>query len=155
MALEIITVGAQVKWKAGATRPTAGYTVLEDVNEAPEISMSTEAIDVSNISDLITRYKAGRQDPGGEITFTLNHTDAAITAWGSMVTAYTNNGTPMPIWIEYAYPEATNSYFFAIQPKPLGNSGIAQNENDTIPAPAIVLDVGGWAAKSTTTPTTP
>lgn len=151
MALEIITVGANVKWKAGATRPTAGYTVLSDVNEAPEIGMSTEAIDVSNISDTITRYKAGRQDPGGEVTFTLNHTDAAITGWDAMVTAYENSGTPTPIWIEYAYPEATNSYFFAIQPKALGNSGIAQNELDTIPAPAIIIDIGGWAAKSTTT----
>lgn len=153
MALEIITVGAKVKWKAEATRPTSGYTELGDVNEAPEIGMSTEAIDVSNISDTITRYKAGRQDPGGEITFTLNHTEAAITAWNGMVTAYNNKGgTPTPIWIEYYYPEATNSYFYAIQPKPLGNSGISQNENDTIPASAIVLDVGGWAAASTTSP---
>lgn len=150
---EIITVGAQIKWKAGATRPTADYTVLSDVNEAPPIEMSTEAIDVSNISDRITRYKAGRQDPGGAQTITLNHTDAVIAEWDAMITAYENNGgTPTPIWLEYFYPEAINSYFFAIQPKPLGNNGIAQNENDTIPAPCVILDVGGWAAKSTTKP---
>lgn len=149
---EVITVGSKIKWKAGATRPTADYTDLSDVNEAPPVEMSAEAIDVSNISDTITRYKSGRQDPGGQKTITLNHTDAVIAEWGSMVTAYANNGgTPMPIWLEYFYPGTINSYYLAIQPLPLGNNGIQQNQNDTIPAPCIILDVGGWAAHSTTT----
>lgn len=152
--LEILTVGASVKtcWETTAgTRPTTGYTVLPDVNEAPAVSLSPETIDVSNISDLITRYKGGRQDPGGDVTFTLNHTEQVITAWEALVTAVTTNaGTGKRLWFEYAFPGATKSFFFAAEPKTLGSTGIAQNALDTIEAHAIVNDVAGWAAASTT-----
>lgn len=152
--LEILTVGAKVKycWETTAgTRPTTGYTELPDVNEAPAISLSTEAIDVSNISDKIIRYKAGRQDPGGDVNFVLNHTEQVITAWEALVTAVgTNAGTGKRLWFEYVYPGATKSFFYAAEPQSLGNVGIAQNANDTIEAHAIVNDVAGWAAASTT-----
>ena len=62
MALEIITVGASVKYCAvgsSTSRPTSGYTKLPDVVEAPEIGLSPDTIDVSNIEDTITRYVQG------------------------------------------------------------------------------------------------
>jgi len=152
MSLEIMTVGAKVKYcreTTAGTRPTTGYVELPDVNEAPEIELSTESIDVSNISDKITRYKAGRQDPGGDKTFTLNHTEAVITAWEALVTAEaTANGKRL--WFEYYFPGATKSFFWAGEPQSLGSAGIKQNAMDTITAHCICNDVAGWSAASTT-----
>lgn len=154
MALEITTVGATVKYcieTTAGTRPTKGYTEIPDVNEAPDFPMDVEVLDASNTTDRITRYVAGRQDPGGDKEFTLNHTEAVITKWGALVTAAsTAYATGKQTWFEYVYPDATKSFFFSAIPLPLGNGGIAQNEVDTIPAHVICTGIGGWEAKSTT-----
>lgn len=154
MALEITTVGATVKYcveTTAGTRPTTGYTEIPDVNEAPDFPMDVEVLDASNTSDTITRYIAGRQDPGGDKEFTLNHTEAVITAWDTLVTAASAAyATGKQTWFEYVYPESTKSFFFTAIPLVLGNGGIAQNEVDTIPAHVICTGIGGWEAKSTT-----
>lgn len=151
--LEISTVGASVKYAFEATsgtRPTSGYTVLPDVNEAPEFDLTPETIDASNITDLITRYIPGRQDPGGDVAFTLNHTDAVIDAWDTLVTNDATNRTAgKRLWFEYVFPGAADSFYFAGQPVALGSSGISQNSLSTIPAHVIVSAVEGWAAAST------
>lgn len=154
MALEITTVGATVKYcveTTAGTRPTTGYTEIPDVNEAPDFPMDVEVLDASNITDLITRYVAGRQDPGGDKEFTLNHTENVITVWNTLVsTASTAYAEGKQTWFEYVYPESTKSFFFTAIPLALGNGGIAQNEVDTIPAHVICTGIGGWEAKSTT-----
>lgn len=151
--LEISTVGASVKYAFEATsgtRPTSGYTELPDVNEAPEFDLAPETIDASNITDLITRYIPGRQDPGGDVAFTLNHTDAVIDAWDTLVTTdATNRAAGKRLWFEYVFPGAADSFYFAGQPVALGSSGISQNSLSKIPAHVIVSAVEGWAAAST------
>lgn len=153
MALEITTVGATVKYcieTTAGTRPTTGYTEIPDVNEAPDFPMDVEVLDASNTTDTITRYVAGRQDPGGDKEFTLNHTEAVITAWDTLVSASsTAYAEGKQTWFEYVYPDATKSFFFTAIPLALGNGGIAQNEVDTIPAHVICTGIGGWATKST------
>lgn len=153
MALEITTVGATVKYcveTTAGTRPTTGYTEIPDVNEAPDFPMDVEVLDASNITDLITRYVAGRQDPGGDKEFTLNHTENVITVWNTLVsTASAAYAEGKQTWFEYVYPESTKSFFFTAIPLALGNGGIAQNEVDTIPAHVICTGIGGWEAKST------
>ena len=153
MALEISTVGATVKYAVEATagtRPTSGYTVIPDVSEAPDFPMDVEVLDASNITDEVTRYIPGRQDPGGDKEFTLNHTEAVITAWDSLVTAAeTAYKAGKATWFEYVYPNATKSFFFSAIPLALGNGGIAQNEVDTIPAHVICTGIGGWDTAST------
>lgn len=154
MALEITTVGAQVKYAietTAGTRPTSGYTVLPNVSSAPEMSMDVDALDASDITDEITRYAKGRQDPGSDAEFTLNHTEAVITAWETLVTAaQTGKAANKSCWFEYVYPGATKSYFFKAEPVELwGNAGIEQNVVDTIPARVIPQGGNCWAAKST------
>ena len=151
-SVEIVSVGARVRVAIEATagvRPTFGYTDIPDVNSAPEQDMSTETIDVSNISDYVTRYMDGRQDPGGDQAFTLNHTDRVITNWDALaaeVATALNSGKRC--WFEYWFPTAKKSYFWAGKPKALGTSGISQNELDTIPAHVVLNDWEGWSAKS-------
>lgn len=153
--LEITTVGAKVysgfETTAG-TRPTAlsAYTELPDVNEAPSFDMSIETIDASNITDKITRYAMGRQDPGGDAAFTLNHTDAVIDAWETLVTSdATNFPDGKRLWFAYVFPGAADAYYWCGRPQALGSNGISQNSLDTIPAHCAVIDIGGWAAAPT------
>lgn len=151
--LEISSVGAKVKYAVETTegtRPTSGYTEIPNISEAPEIPTEKEALDASDISDTVTRYIPGRADPGGNVSFTANHTDAFIDVWAALVKAAKaawEDGKQC--WFEYSYPGAENSFYFAGIPQDLGNSGIAQNEVDTIPAIVTVTDVEGWAAAST------
>lgn len=153
MALEITTVGAHVRYAVEATkgtRPTTGYTTLPNIKQAPEISLEVDALDASDISDTITRYVAGRQDTGGAKSFTCNHTEAFITAWDAMVSAYeTAKSSGKQLWIEYAYPGATKSFFWSGIPLPLGNNGIEDNAVSTIPASIICTGVEGWKTAST------
>jgi hypothetical protein len=155
MALEITSVGAKVKYAfetTSGTRPTTGYTVLPDVNSAPAQDMSPETIDVSNITDKVTRYVEGRQDPGGDMDFTLNHTEAVIEQWNKLAEeAETNYASGKQLWFEYWFPGATKSYYWAGKPLALGTSGIEQNELDTIPAHVVLSDWAGWQTASTTT----
>ena len=151
-SVEIVSVGARVRVAIEATagvRPTYGYTDIPDINSAPEQDMSTETIDVSNISDYVTRYMDGRQDPGGDQNFTLNHTDRVINTWDALAAEVgTALASGKRCWFEYWFPAAKKSYFWAGKPKALGTSGIAQNELDTIPAHVVLNDWEGWAAKS-------
>ncbi len=151
--LEISSVGAQVKYaveQTAGTRPTSGYTVIPNISEAPEISMEIEALDASDISDTVTRYIPGRADPGGRASFTANHTEAFIEGWEEFVeAAETARSAGKAVWVEYSYPNAQKSFYYSCIPHPLGNSGIQQNQVDTIPAPITVTNVHGWDTKST------
>ena len=158
MANEIITVGARVKYAfetTAGTRPTSGFVTLGNVTEAPEISLSLETIDVSNIQDKITRYVPGRQDPGGEKQFTINHTDAGIAEWNTLVAqAETKKDSNLRLWWEYCYPNASNSFFWCGTPKQIGNSGIQGNSASTITGSVVFEELEGWSAHSTQISTT-
>ena len=155
MALEITTVGANVAycWEStSGTFPSSGtWTVLPDVNEAPEFNLSINTIDASNISDKITRYALGRQDPGGDAAYTLNHTDVVVDAWASLVTtAATKYASGLRLWWAYIFPDADDSYYWCGRPAALGTNGIQQNSLSNIPAHCAVEEVKGWATAPTT-----
>lgn len=151
--IEIVSVGAKVLYcveTTGGTRPTTGYTELVGISAAPGFDMTPETIDVSDITDTITQYVNGRQDPGGDAQFTLNHSEASITAWEAMVTAVnTALAQGKRCWFEYKYPAATRSYFWCGRPLTLGNGGIEQNAASTIPAHVIPNGEFEWATAST------
>lgn len=154
MALEITSVGAKVYYAiestASTTHPVSGWTELIDVNSAPEQDLSVETIDVSNITDTVTRYAPGRQDPGADQVYQLNHTDAVISAWSGMVASAEAAATSgLKLWFQYWFPNATNSYYWAGTPLKLGTSGIEQNELDLIPAHVVLTAWEGWASAST------
>jgi hypothetical protein len=153
MALEISTVGASVKYvveTTAGTRPTTGYTVIPDITTAPEIAMSTDSLDASNLTDAYKRYIPGQQDPGSDKTFTANHTEAFITAWAALVTAAeTAIASGKATWFEYAFPGATNSYFWSGMPQDLGTDALDMNSVHTLSPTVILSNIAGWATKST------
>lgn len=149
--VEISTVGAKVKWavEQDGTRPTSGYTELVGVSSAPGFDMTPETIDVSDISDYITQYVEGRQDPGGDAQFTLNHSEEAITSWNNMKAAADAalvNGNRL--WFEYYYPKATKSYYWSGRPLALGHGGIEQNAASTLPAHVVPNGSFEWDTQS-------
>ena len=151
MAVEISTVGAVVKWKVGTSRPTSGYTELANVNTAPSLGATPSTIDASNTKDGITRYIAGRIDPGGIQNLTLNMTSdgAALTDWAAIVTAY-GAGASGDVWLEYKFAGLSQSFFIPIKPLPIkGDTGITQNSLKTVEAPFTVDGEPVWAASST------
>lgn len=152
MALEISTVQATVKYcveTTAGTRPTTGYTEIPDVQTAPEVALTPDVLDASNITDEYKRYIPGQKDPGGEKTFTLNHTDACITAWAAMVTAAeTGYASGKNCWFEYCFNNGTNSFFWAGQPQELGTNEVGINAVHTLSGTVICNDVGGWATAS-------
>lgn len=153
MALEILTVGAAVKYCVETTageRPTSGYTVIPNIVTAPELSLTPDTIDVSDLSDYFTRYALGRQDTGGDVSFTANHTDDFIEKWKTFVEqAEAAHKEGKSVWIEYAYPGANNSFFWSGMPAALGNGGMQGNSASTIPAHIVSAEIVGWAARST------
>lgn len=150
--VEIATVGASVKWAIEQTqgvKPTIFANTLLGVSSAPGFDMTPETIDVSDISDYFTQYVNGRQDPGGDAQFTLNHSEAAIDSWEAMVSAATTGlASGLRCWFEYKYPGATRSYFWSGRPITLGNGGIEQNTASTIPAHVIPNGSFEWATAS-------
>ena len=151
--LEIATVGSQVLWAVEETagvKPTllSAYTQLLGVSSAPAIEMTPETIDVSDISDYITQYVEGRQDPGGDAQFTLIHSDAAIDSWEEMKTAADAGLLENKrLWFVYLFPKGNKAYYFSGRPLTLGNGGIEQNAADTIPAHVIPNGENGWDVK--------
>jgi len=150
---EIITVGARVKYAfetTAGTRPTSGYVTLQNVTQAPEVKLSLNTIDVSNTQDKISRYVPGRQDPGGEKEFTINHTDEGVNEWNTLVAlAETKKASKLRLWFEYRYPNSNLSFFFCATPQQLGNSGFGGNEASTLSGSVVFEEYGGWDDHST------
>ena len=154
--LEISSVGAKVAYCVAATAgvmPTTGYTEIPDIKEAPEIEMTTETLDCSNLSDTITRYIAGRSDPGGEKAFSANNTSAFRTAWETFVTAAkTAAAAGKETYIAYIPPEGDDEAFIWIgQPQSLGHGGFQDNSVLTLAPKAVCAGVIGYEAKPSLT----
>ena len=155
MALEVVTVGAKVGYcveTTAGTMPTSGYTLIPDIDQAPDFPYDVDTIEVSNITDKIKRYVEGQQDPGADKQFSLNHTDAVIAAWETLVTAAeTGLALSEETWFVYVYPIGNKAWFFKGRPKALGNGGITRNDKSTIPAHVVFTGGGVWDAKPTFT----
>jgi hypothetical protein len=153
MAFELSTVGAKVAYAVATTagtRPTTGYIELSGLTEAPEIDLSVETIDVSNLADRKTRYIPGRVDPGGEKAFAANNTAAFRTLWETFVTdAKTAFAAGKETYIAYIVDGDEDAFYWTGMPQELGHGGLAQNSAVTC-APKIVCDdVIGYEAKPT------
>lgn len=152
MGIPILTVGARVKTAFEVTAgqmPTSGFKTLFDVVEAPDIEKSLETIDVSPINAKVTQYAEGRQDPGGDKTFTLNHTEDALNEWATLCAlAETYEEDGKRLWFEYRYPTKGKSYFWCGKPKPFGNSGIQGNSASQLNGNVVFKEDGGWLAHS-------
>lgn len=121
-------LGYAVETEAGQ-KPTS-FTWLERANSIGAIDLSTETIDASALEDMMTRSIAGRQDTGGEWTFTFNLTNETEPIYSKMLKDAAdglkqNKRTWFVVWS----PNLTKSFVIVAQPGgTLPMSEIAQNE---------------------------
>lgn len=135
-----VTVGYGAEETAG-TKP-ASLTTLTRINSIGEISIDSEAIDVSALEDYVTRYKAGRANPSETIDVVVNVTDDTTTAWAGVITAYEALTGGKGMWLEVIIPGLTKAFWIKFQPpKKLPVPSMDQNANLTM---SISLVVNDW-----------
>lgn len=135
-----VTVGYGAEETVG-TKP-ASLTTLTRINSIGEISIDSEAIDVSALEDYVTRYKAGRANPSETIDVVVNVTDDTTTAWSGLITAYQALTGGKGMWLEVIVPGLTKAFWIKFQPPTkLPVPSMDQNANLTM---SISLVVNDW-----------
>lgn len=112
----ISTIGAQIGYAIGATKPSSGLTELERANSIGGIELSTEQIDASALIDNISRYIAGRQDTGGTWDVTFNLTNETESIIETMLTAYAGRTSGQALWLQVSCPDLTKAFWVKAQP---------------------------------------
>lgn len=126
-----ITFGYGVETTEG-TKPTS-FKKLTRINAIGGISIEPEQIDASALEDLITRYVKGRADTGGSVAITINLTNATLTEWKALITAYKGLSDGKRMWFATVIPGLENSFFFVAQPpEQIPQPEISQNELLTV-----------------------
>ena len=152
MALEFSTIGVKVKWAVETTigsRPTSGYSEIPDIKSIPDISMTPNQIEVTNLQDKVRRFVPGVQDAGSNLQMTANYTRNLVTVWGSMVSAAeTAWASGKATWFEIAIPNA-DSYYIAGMPTALGVNSMGVDAVIETSLSVVPNQIVGWAAAST------
>lgn len=157
MALELSTAGVTLKYVAEATagtRPTSGYTAISSVKSIGDLNPEPSNLDATDLSDLEwKRSIPGLKDIGGTVSFTVNMTEAFLTEWAGVVSAFETasaQSSGKALWFEIAVPGLTKSFFFRGIPVPLGLSEISVDSILEGNAYITPNKIAGWADKSTT-----
>lgn len=155
MALEIASAGAKIQWAVettAGTRPTTGYTAIQNVKTIGALDSEPSTYDVTDLSDMeFKRYIPGLKDIGGDVPLTFNLTQALITAWAALVTASdTAAAAGKSTWFEVVIPKLNESFYFRGVPSPLGLSEVATDTALEMTAHVTPNEIVGWATKSST-----
>lgn len=149
------TLGVRFGYKASATMPTASMTELTRINSIGGVSISTESIDASALVDEVTRRVAGRGDTDETLPVTINATDATITEWEGVITAFGSLTTGQELWFEVYHPRLTKAFWFKAEPpQKLPMPEMGQNQLLTMEINLVVTEyVGLDTAVAITDPT--
>lgn len=150
MALEFNSIGIKVKYCVETSgRPTSGYTEIPDIKAIPDIAMTPNQIEVTNLVDQYKRFTPGVKDVGNDIQLTCNLTNNLKTVWASCVAAAASAwGSNKQTYFEIAIPNF-DSFYFAGIPSELGLSGISVDSVVEAQLHIIPNNIVGWAAAST------
>ena len=154
MANAVSTAGMYLKYCAGATRPTSGYTIVPGCKAIPALFNDPNTLQSTPLSATKNHtYIEGLGDSGGAIAITVNDYKAFRSAWDTLLTAYGNMTTGQDMWFEVAYPDGSelDSFYFPGKPLPLGFGGaevdsVLENNGNILPTGDYV-----FAAASTAT----
>lgn len=113
--------------ETAGTRPTAGYTHIEDIKEIPDFNPEPDTYEATDLEE--TEYKfyvAGLKDIGGALGFTANFTQALQTQWASIVEAYeTAKEAGKKMWFQISHPSLAQAVFFTGTPAAMGLPGMS------------------------------
>jgi len=140
-----VTFGYGVETTAG--EKPASFTQLTRINDIGEITVDPEEIDASALEDYETHYVPGRATVSESVAITVNRTDATVTEWESLITAYEGLTGGKKMWFEVITPGITKAEFFvAAPPKILPMPAKGQNALDTM---VINLTLQDWKGLDT------
>lgn len=123
--IDLSTIGVQlhyaVETEAG-TRPTTGYTRLYGIKSTPSLNPAPDALETTTLDELEYKtYVDGLKDLGGALEFTFNLTESLITAWDTLMTAYTaGKAEGKRTWFVIVVPGLTQAFYFPGNPSAMG-----------------------------------
>lgn len=125
MAIDLSTAGIQLLYAVettAGTRPTTGYTRIKGVKSTPSLNAAPDTLETTTLDE--TEYKTyidGLKDLGGALEFTFNLTEELITAWDTLMTAYTTaKASGKATWFTIVVPGLTDSFYFTGNPSNMG-----------------------------------
>ena len=124
-AIDLSTAGVQL-WYAvettAGTRPTTGYTRIFGIKSTPSLNAAPDTLETTTLDELEYKtYIDGLKDLGGALEFTFNLTEALITAWDALMTAYTAaKAASKATWFTIIVPGLTESFYFTGNPSSMG-----------------------------------
>ena len=125
MAIDLSTAGIQLLYAVettAGTRPTTGYTRIKGVKSTPSLNAAPDTLETTTLDE--TEYKTyidGLKDLGGALEFTFNLTEELITAWDTLMTAYTTaKAAGKATWFTIVVPDLTDSFYFTGNPSNMG-----------------------------------
>ena len=132
MAIDLSTAGVSL-WYAvestAGTRPTSGYTRIKGVKSTPSLNAAPDTLETTTLDELEYKtYIDGLKDLGGALEFTFNLTEDLITAWDTLMTAYTTaKAAGKATWFTIVVPGLTDSFYFTGNPSAMGLPETAVN----------------------------
>ena len=144
-----IKVGYGVESTAG-TQPTS-FTEIPDLTSIGSVNPEPQTIDVTPLSETSwRRYIDALKDVGGAIPFGANLTDAFMTAWDELVTAYTTaKSSGKRVWFAFVIPGLSKSFAFVGNPSQLGFDGAEVGDAVKTTAYVTPVEIKGFVAKVT------
>jgi hypothetical protein len=134
MAINLNTLGIKVYYGAEATagtRPLAmtAYTQLVGAKSTPSLNPTPETIETTTLEETVYKtYVDGLKDLGGALSFKFNLTEALISAWEALMTAYAAAAAAgKATWFVIIIPGLTKSFYFTGTPSALGLPETAVN----------------------------
>lgn len=133
-AIYLSSIGVKMYYAVEATagtRPTASadYTELEGIKSTPSMNPSPDDLDTTTLNE--TEYKTsipGLKDLGGALSFTFNMSNELMTAWDTLMTAYTTGiATGKKTWFYIEIPNLNKGLFFPGTPSPMGLPELSVN----------------------------
>lgn len=137
------TLGVKFGYGTGATKPNS-FTELTRINAIGGISLTSESIDASALTDEVTRRIAGRADTDETLPVTVNWTGETLTEWEAVLTAYEGLTGSSEMWFTVYHPKMTKGWFFKAEPpKKLPMPEFSQNSLLTVEINLVVTEYVG------------
>lgn len=150
--IQLSTAGVTLHYAAetaAGTRPTTGYSKISEIKSIPELNPEPETLETTTLEETEWKtYIPGLKDIGGALPFTANLTEASMTEWEGVVTAYEEAAAEgLSLWFCIVVPGLTKAMYFPGQPSPMGMPGI--EVSSVLETNLYITPTGApaWAAK--------
>ena len=149
MALEYSTIGTKLYYAIEATagsKPSSGWTEIQNVVSLAEDNGEPETIEVTNLVDTRHRVIPGLLGEADSYQVTANFTQAFQTTWETLCSsAATAKASGKSTWFECVLPGHSKTWQFAGTPQTLGFPGANVAEAQQIVAYISKEQIDGWS----------